>query len=99
MIGYKVTLHEYSGKIRGDAVVWAHEGAARLRFDQLQAAEGEWEDTKFKQVEYEPLGDGECRVGRVIHQLRNDTRQEMVRAAALKKLNAEERAALQLDDK
>lgn len=94
MTGYKVTTHHYSGKITGNAVVWQHEDAARMKEAQEKSKLGEWEETKFKRVEYEPMADGQCRVGRMIHQLRTDTRVEMVRAAALAKLNAEERAAL-----
>jgi len=98
MTGYKVITHKYSGEILGDAVVWANEGAARMKEAQEKEKLGEWEETKFQKVEYEIRGmtNGECRVGRLIHQLRTDSREEMVREAALKKLNAEERAALGL---
>jgi hypothetical protein len=96
MTGYKVTTHRYSGKVAGDPVVWAHEAAARLKEEIEKATLGEWEETRFECVEYEPMSDGQCRVGRIIHQLRTDSREDMVRAVALKKLNAEERDALGL---
>lgn len=94
MIGFKVTVHHYSGKITGDDVVWSNEDAARLQEAVDRSKLLEWEDVHFESVSYSPLPDGQCRVGRVIHELNTVTRVDLVRALALAKLSDEERAAL-----
>lgn len=102
MTGYKVVVHEYSGNLRGDTVVYTDKAAAKYKFDKEEASarscarSEEASDVKLEVVQYGSLDKVRCLVGRVLHDLSTVTRLELVRDTALSKLNKEEQAALGL---
>lgn len=102
MMGWKVTVMDYSGKLHGDEVVYTVHAAAQYLSDEAKRKEAnrgrqeEAGEVKFFEVGYIPLDDGRCLVGRTVHQLSNELREELVKQTAISKLNDEEREALGL---
>lgn len=96
LFGFCVWRTKYSGGKHGDTVLWTDEEAAKFKLAEHKSKCGEWEEAKMERMKYIPLGGGKAVVGRTLYELLDTTRRELVRGAALAKLNNEEKEALGL---
>lgn len=99
LTGWMVVTSLYSGGFKGDKTVYEHKDAAEFAHDRAKRNLGEWEETKLEEVQYTMLNETKCDVGGRVCCIDRTDRRSMVRGAALTKLNAEEKDALDLGNK
>lgn len=96
LVGYSVYRTNYGGGRIGDTVLWTDKGAAEFRLAEHKACCGDTERAIMDPKQYTLIGNGMALCDRTVYDLCDTTRRELVRRAAVDKLNEEEKEALGL---
>lgn len=98
--GFKVTIHNYSGDVENDEVIYTDPSAADYVLEKEKkdnrnlSRPEESPEVKKTEVQYIKMENGQARVGRTLHSLDHTSRLEMVRKDTLKSLSFEALQAL-----
>ncbi|MEZ6132411.1 MAG: hypothetical protein R3C59_27420 [Planctomycetaceae bacterium] len=98
-LGYVVTYHKYSGEVQFDDLVWIDREAAEFRLQCIRDEMcGEWEEAKKRKQVFDPIDETRAmgKDDRQVYTIVRDSRDDLIRAAAIEKLNDDERRVLGL---